>query len=273
MIKRILVGLGGTPFGQAAVRHAAELARVHEAEVTGIAVVDIEGLHRTGPVPLGAGAAAHDLAEYRVRCTREAVDKVVAGFERECGEAEVHHAVRRETGNPLDALISHWRYHDLTVLGLRGFFAYGVLPEVPDAIVRLILEGVRTVVAAADTYRPVRRALIAYSGSAESAKAMKRFVQLRPWPVERVSIVCFERPDAERLLADAAAYCRRHGLAVDTASLPGLAREALLPYAASEGQDAIVLGDSARSLLSRRVFGDTALHVMRHSDRPLFISH
>ena len=32
MIKRILVGLGGTPFTSSAIRHAVKLAQIHEAE-------------------------------------------------------------------------------------------------------------------------------------------------------------------------------------------------------------------------------------------------
>ena len=35
MIKRILVGLAGTPYTDTAIRRAVELAKVHEAELTG----------------------------------------------------------------------------------------------------------------------------------------------------------------------------------------------------------------------------------------------
>jgi nucleotide-binding universal stress UspA family protein len=36
--------------------------------------------------------------------------------------------------------------------------------------------------------------------------------------------------------------------------------------------DMIVLGNSARSLLMKRVLGETALHIIRNADRPLFLS-
>ena len=53
MIKRILVGLGGTEFTTVAIRRAVELAQIHQAQLTGVTVIDVERLKRVGPVPLG----------------------------------------------------------------------------------------------------------------------------------------------------------------------------------------------------------------------------
>ena len=52
---------------------------------------------------------------------------------------------------------------------------------------------------------------------------------------------------------------------------PGSPKERLLPEAADWEADMIVIGNSARSLLSRKLFGETALHVIRNADRPLFL--
>ena len=48
MIKRILVGLGGTGFTTVAIRRAVELAQIHDAQLTGVTVVDVERLRRVG---------------------------------------------------------------------------------------------------------------------------------------------------------------------------------------------------------------------------------
>ncbi len=44
MIKRILLGLGGTPYTSIAIRRAADLAKRFEAEVTSLTVIDVKGL-------------------------------------------------------------------------------------------------------------------------------------------------------------------------------------------------------------------------------------
>ena len=129
MLKRILVALSGTSFTPIAVRHSIELARRHGASVTGVTVVDVERLDDVGPVPIGGGAAAHALAEHRKAVTRERVEEEISNFEKACRDAGVDHLVDREDGDPFDLLQSLWRYHDLTVIGLRGLFEVSLLRQ------------------------------------------------------------------------------------------------------------------------------------------------
>ena len=48
MIKRILLGIGGTPFTKVAIRRAVELGRLHDATITAVTVVDHKRLRRVG---------------------------------------------------------------------------------------------------------------------------------------------------------------------------------------------------------------------------------
>lgn len=274
MIKRILVALSGTPYTPAVVRYAVELAKLHDAEVTGVTLVDPGRLAAVGPVPLGGGTAARELAEHRLQITEEHVEEQIAAFDSACHDAGTDHRVLRETGDTLDELVSCWRYHDLTILGVRGLFDYGVLHDPDSRIARLIASGVRPILAVAASHRPIRRVLIAYNGSMESAKAMKRFIQLRVWPEVEIGIVCIGLDDevAATLLHDAAAYCRAHGFAAEIESVPGDPREELLPYARTRDADLLVLGSTGRSKLSQLILGDIAQEAMRHADIPLFLA-
>jgi len=58
MIRRILLGLGGTPYTSVAIQRAIELAKRFEAEITGVTAVDIKGLSHVGLVPTGTLQAA-----------------------------------------------------------------------------------------------------------------------------------------------------------------------------------------------------------------------
>ena len=75
-----------------------------------------------------------------------------------------------------------------------------------------------------------------------------------------------------QLLADAADYCRAHQLAVETDCVNGSPKEQLLPYADRWGADLTVIGNSAKNLMLRKIFGETALHAIRNANRPLFLA-
>jgi nucleotide-binding universal stress UspA family protein len=274
MIKRILVALSGTPFTASAIRHAIELARRHNAEITGVTDVDLAKLANVGPIPLGAGAAAHDLIEHRLHLTEQHIDEAIATFETACSGDGISFKVVRETGSPFEKLISLWRYHDLTVAGLRGLFEYGVVHNPDDTIIRLIAKGVRPILAVALEYRPVTKVLVAYNGSMESAKALKRFVQSAPWPDIELSIVTIGESEEKgrELLADAAGYCRLHGYEVQTELIEGSPKDLLLGHAERLGTDLLVMGSSSRAAIIKHLLGDTALRAIRDAEIPLFLT-
>ncbi len=274
MIKRILVGLGGTPFTAVAVKRAVELSLAHQAHLTGVTVVDVDRLKNVGPVPLGAGAYAQRLAQRRIAVTRDRVQDAVASFKRACEDAEVSFSIETEKGDPFDLLIAHARYHDLTLFGLKSLFDYGIIEEPEDALIRLVSQGVRPILAVSPQYRTIRRALVAYSGSMESAKAMRRFVQMRLWPDVALEIVHFSEGDEQGLdlLEDAADYCRAHGYVPQTRCIKKSADDGILVQAEASKADIIVMGNSVRSLMSRQILGSTVLTTIRQAACPLFLA-
>jgi nucleotide-binding universal stress UspA family protein len=59
---------------------------------------------------------------------------------------------------------------------------------------------------------------------------------------------------------------------VETDHAGGRADRDLLRYAEEWNADLIVAGNSAKNLLLRRVFGETALRLLRESNRPLYLA-
>jgi nucleotide-binding universal stress UspA family protein len=274
MLKRILVGLGGTEYSVAAIDQAVSLALAHQAELTGVSVIDEARLTAVGPVPLGGGEYARELAMDRMAKAAERVEWAIGKFTEACQSTGVKFRVLREVAEPFTALTEQARYHDLMVFGLRSLFEFDLVDDPHDALIRLVQAGVRPLIAVSLGFKPVHKALIAYSGSMESAKAMKHFVQMRLWPQAQVRIVSFAdgRAGTEQFLADAAEYCSAHGLQVETCAVSGSAKDQLLPYAEQWGADITVIGNSAKNLLLRRIFGETALQAIRHANRPLFLA-
>jgi nucleotide-binding universal stress UspA family protein len=274
MIKRILVALSGTRFTDAAIEHALGLAREHGVELCGVTDIDVGRVESMGPVPIGAGAAAKGLIEHRRRLAEGRVEEVIQRFEIACAEAHVPCAVHREAGEPFARLMDLWRYCDLTIVGLQGLFEYELIHNPDDVLLQLIATGVRPILAVAVEHRPIRRVLVAYSGTPESAKTMKRFVQMRLWPDMEIKITCLELPEQEAraLLADAADYCALHGYQAETEYVAAPPKEALLGCASQWEADLIVMGATARARLLRHLLGDTLLHVVRHAGIPLYLA-
>ena len=130
----------------------------------------------------------------------------------------------QETGDAFERMTSLSRYYDIMIFGLRSLFDYKFAEGPPtDILARLVSRGVRPVLAVAQEYQPIRRVLLAYSGSIESAKAIKRFMQMQLWPDLSLRIVTAEHPpdDPQESLANAAAYCRAFGFEAETVQLPG----------------------------------------------------
>jgi nucleotide-binding universal stress UspA family protein len=274
MMKRILLGLGGTSFTDVAIERAIELANEHGALITGVTVVDTKRLKQVGPVPPGGGAYAEKLREKRVEITEQRVEKAIEKFIAKCKESGISNQIKRETGDPFETMIAYARYNDVTIFGLKSLFDYGFTVEPRDALIRLVSQGVRPIIAVSPEFRSIRRVLIAYSGSMESAKAMRRYVQFNPWEDARLRVVHFGKGgnDTEQLLEDAAEYCRDHGFITETELVDNSPKDHLIEYAQQNEMDLIVMGNSIRNLLFRHLLGDTVLNAIRQSDRPLFLS-
>ncbi len=275
MIRKLLVGLTGTPFTPVAIQRAIELSKRHQAAVTGIAVSNRMAAANVAPLAMVSQSAARKKRAERIELLERRVHESIDAFEAACREAGVRHDVVNASGDPIRTVCDHWRYHDALILGLRGLFDYGVFDEPQDALLQLIGSGVRPIIAVSQQFRSIDRVLIAYSGSLESAKAMKRFIQLSLWPDVTVRLVHFggSERQGQRLLTDAQSYCREWGVEAETDRVAGSARNQLLIYAQRWNTDLVVLGNSARNVVSRRILGSTTYRVIRQSPLPLFLAH
>lgn len=273
MVKRILVGLDGTPFTPPAIRYAVELAQFHQAEVLGMTVID---RRRLGALTKASRAAQDAVRELeRLEEIEERQEQAIADFESACAKAGLDFAVTRESGDPFEDMISQARYYDLMVFGLRSLFDYDLVnTDASVVLTRLVSHGVRPILAVSQGYRPIRRVLVAYSGSMESAKAFKRFVHMQLWPDLCFKVVTFEHPPeiAQTLLKDVADYCRAYGYDAEVEHVEDSAKQHLLQHATDWNADLIVLGNSAKHLWLKKLLGETAMQVIKHAEIPLFLS-
>ena len=250
MIKRILVGLAGTTYTPVAIERAVTLAQTHDAEVTGVTVLDSRRVRSLGGAVPPPWEDADAIRNRRMAITETRIAQSIRDFEAACQTAKIKYHFVEESGDAFTRLVDLARYHDLMVFGLRSVFDYDFLAGDPESIlIRLVGAGVRPLIAVSEKFRSISRVLIAYNGSMESAKAMKRFVQMRLWPGAELKIVTFHPSDnkADELLRAAEEYCRAHGFSVCHQSNPGDPKVLLLAAATLWQADMIVMGNSAHA--------------------------
>ena len=275
MIKRILVALSGTPCTQSAIAHGVELAKQHNAELSGVTVIDPDRMQDVGPIPIGGAAAAHELAEHRVQLAKEHIEEAIAQFEKACGDASVTNRVLRESGDSAKRLLDDWRYHDLTIIGLRGLFEYGVLHDHGHLALDVIGAGLRPLLAVSEEHRTIKSAMVAYEGSPLSARAMQAFCMLDIWKPMPTTVTCFKGQvgDPKDLLSDAAAYLESHTFPTTKKRVEEKPRNAILETMESCNADLLVMGAAKRTRLGRKLLGDTARFALENCTRPIFLHH
>ena len=275
MIRRILVGLGGTPFSETATGRAIELAKAHGAQLSAATLFDPSTLDVGALYPSSVTRAATELREEQIRALEIGLEQAMDHFGAACRREKIPFRIHWESVDPFDQVVSMARYHDLFVCGLRGLFEYGIASDPEASLVRLIRHGVHPTLAVSKSHEEIRRVLIAYSGSVDSARALKTYLQSSLWPEAEICLACFDDKAArrERLTADARAYCEAHGRhpAVHHADAPP--DEGILAQADAWNADLIVMGDGAHNVIARKVLGDTLLEVVRQADRPLLLTH
>lgn len=279
MLKRILVGVSGTPALEAKISYTLDLARRHQAQVQLVDVVDVDRLGEIGPIPIGAGHFAKRMVAKRIETSHEISDSAVKVFTERCVANRVDVQSLSHEGDPLAVIAGLWRYSDICILGARGWFDHNVLDDPEEALGQVIATGVRPILAVPDHARSIKKVAIFYNGALEAAKAMKHFVLHGIYPdIKLVDLVCIgdsktgEAP--ERLLDDAKEFLALHGIQSHLHILSGSDRvETALKFVSDNQIDLMVMGGSYHRVLLSKRFGRTTLGIVRQAEVPVFLSH
>lgn len=279
MLKRILVGVSGTPALEAKITYTMDLARRHNAEIQLVDVVDVDRLGELGPIPIGAGHFAKRMVAQRIETSHEVSDTAVKTFTKTCVANDIRVETVSDEGDPLAVIAGLWRYADICVLGARGWFDHSVLDDPEQALGQVIATGVRPILAVPEVARPINKVAIFYNGSLEAAKAMKHYVLHNIYPdIKQVELVCIGNTKtgepAEKLLTDAKEFLSLHGISSEMHILAGgNTVDAALSFVRANQIDLMVMGGSYHRVLLSKRFGRTTLGIIRQAEVPIFLSH
>jgi len=220
MVKSILIPLDPSAYTDNAIKIGTTIAKIHDAMITGLVVLDIKGIEKQiGPVPVGGSYYAERLEEKHMKHAQERIDKLVENFESKCKEAGVKYSVAQNQGSPSERILQESIYYDMVITGLRTYFHFETSDKPGETLVNILHEsitpvyGVPEVLNLPDPEKEKVKVLIPFDASLASARALQRFSQFMiPATAEPRLLMSHDNEEiANATLAHAKHYLELHG--------------------------------------------------------------
>jgi len=277
MIKRILVPLDISPYTPSAVARACELAKLADAEITGIVILDTEGIEKNAHLPFRS-----DLRDYPgdavVESEVEAAEKlkeVVVAFEKTVEEYGVRSRLSKCDGSPYQQILAASCFHDMVIMGAQSFYHFET-EEGPGDTLDKVLESAVVPILVVPAREPdaLNSALILFDGSPPSSRALHAFAEFWQYDRPKVRLLAgdMDEPFGENLLQGAERFLFAHGVediesVVESGSVIRSVEDKHL-----EWSDIIVMGIHSRHTVKDLVVGSVARHLIEHGHRTLLFS-
>ena len=272
---KILLGLDGSPYAQAAIEYACQLALANNASITGVAIIDLPGIKSSsGPIPIGGTHYETQLEERLLEEAEEKAKTILDDFARICEERQVNAILHADTGRPFSEIIEESKFHDFIVMGKRTFFEY-TANETYGTLERILRNGLAPVLAVPDSVREIKKVLVAYDNSAPASKAVHMFLLLGVWNACDITLFTVN-DDAEAgqaLLGNLADFFESYGITPTRVTHSGHPDTVVKSYIAENDVDMLVMGAYGRKSVREFFVGSVTQHLIQETTIPLFLYH
>ncbi len=274
MIRSILIVLAESPYDASSKNVAFWLAKKEGSRLHGLAVVDITAFEVPvlgGPDNFMPSVMTPPLSENQAlmndmtAAAKERLD-VFAG---QCASRGIPASTEIKSGIPGDVVSRTAIAHDIVILSRTGYNRIANARETVDAWIAPVVRGsVRPVLVAGTEFREandIRNILVAYDGSAHSARALLTAAELAARPGVACTLVTVAQSEeiGREVLAPAEAFLFHHGVAPRSEVLTGAKpSDALCEWVASGGVDILIMGAYGHSPIREVLFGSTTERIL-----------
>lgn len=276
MIKRILIPLDPSPYAKSAIDYGCTLAKAHDAELTGLVVLDTPVLEEpVAAYPPSLLDLEERFTENRLERARDHINRLLAEFRDTCEQNGVTYSECQDQGSPSFRIIRDSMYYDLIVTGLRTYFHFESTVSPGDDLDEIMDHVITPILAVPDNgvAQDGHSALIAYDGTLPAARAMHQFIQLAAPLDFRVTLFTSHKsPEAAEHLQDSAEmYLNAHGYQhvhrIDTRH----DIRSMLDSPHFKEAELIVLGAHSKHGLLDFAIGSVSRDLIRRAATPLLI--
>lgn len=277
MIKRILLAIDSDEDSVIAARYAIDLARRHDAVVNCLAVIDLQSIESsTRGGGIGSFYYAEKLQEKLTDDTRKLARELTERYDAMLGEAGIRHGELIREGVPFERIVEDMKVHDILVVGKDPHFFYAHPEKDTHTVARVVKRTVAPTLVVDNEYRDVKRVVVAYDGSDAAARAVRRFVHLKPFgpdvDVQVLTVYNKNEDEAELLLKLISDYIADHGFSCKTTALKGTdPGEEILKYLSDTEADLLIAGAHSISAIKRITFGSTTARLLSSCSIPSFL--
>ena len=279
MYKHILLCTDGSPAAEIATEYAVWFAKQLNARLRILYVTDIRILE--GPL-LADVAGAIGAQPYPAllpqlqQIQSEKAGMILAAAAQRAHKAGVACTSTHQTGLLADVLVDQEHEADLVVFGQRGEHARWASDPLGTSVERMVRASVKPCLVTPADFRPIKKILLAYDGSAESSKALGAGFELAGLLDAELSLVTVATKEtqdtAERTLRDAYDQASTRGLRVTAGLARGNAEAEILQLSYQTGSDLIVMGAYGHTRIREFILGSTTAQVMRKSQVPVLLA-
>jgi nucleotide-binding universal stress UspA family protein len=274
-IKDLLVYLDQTPATEARLQAALTLAQRLGAHVTALHLIAEPFLRGM----VGHHLPAEVMREHLAHAEAEA-ETIVASARAAAQRHGVALDVVRESG-PLDKLPTllarHARHTDLTVIGQPDLETGGVDDSaLAEAAFMDSGHPALVIPRVGGAALPPRRAIVAWDGSREAARAATDAIALLRSAETVMVVMVGAREASDRSGDELAEHLRRHAIRAEVRRVPSggaSVTDTLLAQAQNEAADLLVMGGYGHSRLREMLVGGTTRHVLEHMSVPVLLAH
>ena len=272
---KILLGLDGSPYSEAATAYACQIALNHNATITGVAIIDQPGIRSSsGPVPIGGTHYDVKLEDQLLEKTQAKAKTILDDFARICDDRKINAVLHADTGSPVSELIEESKFHDFIVIGKRTSFEYDT-NETFGTLERVLKNGLIPVLAVEDSVREVKKVLVAYDNSIPAAKAVHMFLLLGIWVACDITLLTVndDAAAAQELLGNLGGFFESYGIKPTLATESGHPDTVVKSYIAENDIDMLVMGAYGRKSVREFFVGSVTHHLIHETEIPLFLYH
>lgn len=272
-MRTILLHIDDDDCMEARLQIALDLARQFDAHLTCLQAVAYEfGV---------AGDLYGTMAVQMASIFRETADQFQEALEKRLAAEDVRWEWLRSDGRAADQMARHAPLHDLVVVGAHNPAGRADFPSILASDLAMEVRAPVLVVPAAANAFPVDRpAMIAWNGSAESARALCAARPLLARASEVHLLWVEEEKDKGRHdlpATDGATYLARHGIEAIIDELrtdKGISIADILRSAAADRNAAyLVMGAYGHSRFRERILGGVTRDMLTDPKLPLLLSH
>ena len=278
MVKRILIPTDGSDYGYTALKYGIYIARLLEAQLTGLHVVDIRLIQGAVLTDISGSVGLPPYQEFipvLESGLEERADAIIATFRKRCEEAGLEAEVKKAVGVIEEAIIAEGRDADWIILAQRGEHVHigkgGLLGSTAEVVVRKAGKPVMVTPAA---FREIESMALAYDGSPPAHNALKVAVELSglaSWPLT-IIIINDDQDFVAKLTEKLEIFLEEATIDHTTIILQGREDVEILRFIQEGAVELMVMGAYGHNRLRELFLGSTTSSVIRRSNIPVLLT-